>query len=99
MNLVKRQPIRSEAYTKAADGESCTICDSKDGTVVFVHLDEAWAGKGFGQKGDDVAGFDGCMKCHNAYANHHVTIEDWEITRAVYRTLLRRILKGIVIIK
>ena len=99
MNLVKRIPIRSEAYKAAAEGESCAICDRKDGTVVFCHLNESWAGKGYGQKSDDVAGFDGCAQCHRAYDNNHTTIEDWEITRAMYRTLLRRIARGIVVIK
>lgn len=91
MNLEKRIAIRSKAIRKAAKGEECTVCDCNDGTTVFSHLDELWAGKGIGQKGDDIAGFFACHKCHYEYGLPSVgrEIPEWMILRAMYRTIRR----------
>lgn len=98
MNLQKRKPIRSKAIRHAANGEACTVCGNNDGTTVFCHLNESWAGKGMGQKADDIAGFFGCQKCHTKY-DVWQTILDIEIMRAMYRTWRRLIEKGIIVIK
>lgn len=84
--IQKHNHIRSKAITQAANGEACVICGKNDGTTVFVHLDEQWAGKGMGIKADDIAGFFGCSLCHHIYGSR---MEDWEIARAMYRTWRR----------
>ena len=88
--LQKRKPIRSKAIRAAARGQSCAVCGCNDGTTVFVHLDESWAGKGMGQKADDVAGFFACYRCHLGYAGDpggNYAISYYDIARAMYRTL------------
>jgi hypothetical protein len=100
MSLQKRTPIRSKRITQAAKGEACTVCGSNDGTTVFCHLNESWAGKGIGQKADDIAGFFGCFDCHISYDEPGTfgrkILRDLDIMRAMYRTW--RILwdKGII---
>lgn len=99
MNLEKRKAIRSKKILKAAKGEICTICDLPSDTVVFVHLDEGWAGKGLGQKADDIAGFFGCKQCHDIYANlnmHDSIISDYAVLRAMYKTWRRLWERGII---
>jgi hypothetical protein len=96
MNLTKRIPIRSKAIRNAAKGEPCTVCNRNDGTTVFCHLNEGWAGKGMGQKADDLGGgFFGCSTCHADYDGPN-TIEEWVVMRAVYRTLRRLWELGII---
>ena len=101
MNLQKRKPIRSKAIRDAANGEACTVCEKNDGTTVFCHLDKSWAGKGMGQKADDIAGFFGCHKCHSEYdePKSKFMYSDMTYHRAMYRTWLRLIEKGIIVIK
>ena len=96
--LTKRSPFRSKAITQAAKDEACTVCDRNDGTTVFCHLNESWAGKGMGQKADDFAGFFGCQKCHKDYDEIGM-IEDWLIMRAMYRTWRRLLDRGILMVK
>lgn len=106
-NLTKRKPIRSDAIRKAANGEPCTVCGRNDGTTVFCHLNESWAGKGGNLKADDIAGFFGCQKCHDMYDGRNIPnnarlaigIEDWAIMRAMYRTWRRLWELGIITIK
>ncbi len=99
-DLTKRKPIRSKAIRKAAEGEACCVCGRKDGTTVFCHLNESWAGKGMGQKADDIAGFFGCHTCHVNYdIGAKSVIPDCIIMRAIYRTWVRLIDKGIITIK
>jgi len=91
--------VRSKTYRNGAKDQSCTVCDMNDGTTVFVHLDAQYAGKGRGIKADDVAGFDGCQECHDRYARLDGNpLPEWLITRALYRTVKRRIEQGILII-
>lgn len=98
--LTKRQPIRSKAILDSARDESCTICDARDGTVVACHINAAWAGKGLGQKSDDLAIFYGCFKCHQKYDSPRLVVhEDWEIMRAMYRTIRKLYEKGLITIK
>ena len=97
--LEKRHPFRSKAITQAANGEACTVCGRNDGTTVFCHLNESWAGKGMGQKADDFAGFFGCESCHWRYDNGSKVIEGWEIMRAMYRTWRRLLDRGILRVK
>ena len=99
MNFPKRQPIRSKAITQAADGEACSICDRRDGTVVFSHLDESFAGKGMGQKADDIAGFFACYSCHEAYGRKLKTVTHWMVMRAMYKTWRRLIERGVITIE
>lgn len=91
MNFEKRKAIRSKKILKAAKGEYCTICGMNDDSVVFCHLNESWAGKGIGQKADDIAGFFGCQQCHDIYDGRsgHDTISDYAVLRAMYKTWRR----------
>lgn len=101
MDLTKRRPIRSDVIRKAANGEACTICWAKDGTVVFCHLNESWAGKGIGQKADDIAGFFGCGFCHDRYDGRLINIpfSNDVVIRAMYLTWRRLWELGIITIK
>lgn len=99
MSLTKRKPIRSDAIRKAANGEACCLCGRNDGTTVFCHLNEGWAGKGMGQKADDIAGFFGCGSCHYTYDKEPWNMSDLEIMRAMYSTWLRLIELGIITVK
>ena len=101
MSLQKETIIRSKAITQAAKGEPCTVCGKNDGTTVFCHLNESWAGKGMGRKASDIAGFMGCRECHDIYDNRIVgpRHSDKAIMRAMYRTWVRLIEKNIITIK
>jgi Protein of unknown function (DUF1364) len=97
MTLQKRKPFRSKAITQAANDEACTICGRNDGTTVFCHLNESWAGKGMGQKADDCAGFFGCRTCHAIYDGAEIdTTGDPDVLRAYYRTIRRLLDLGIL---
>ena len=104
--LTKRSPFRSKAITQAANGEACTVCGRNDGTTVFCHLNESWAGKGMGQKADDFAGFFGCSFCHDCYdrripesAGFAMAHSEGNIMRAMYRTWRRLLDRGILRVK
>jgi len=103
MSLQKRKPIRSKAIRNAARGEPCTVCGRNDGTTVFCHLNESWAGKGMGQKADDIAGFFGCYDCHRKFdaCDYTPHSSEWDecIPRAMYRTWRRLYEMGIISIK
>lgn len=96
--MIPKQPrMLFPTILAAAKGEACTMCGLNNGTVVFAHLNESWAGKGMSKKADDFAGMFLCQSCHWRYDNHLPTTPDqWEITRAMYRTWKRLIEKGIV---
>ena len=99
MTLQKHNHIRSKAITQAANGEACTICGLQNDTVVFAHINEPWAGKGMGIKADDMAGMFLCEKHHDIYDGRIISsspIQDWEITRAMYRTWRRLWERGII---
>ena len=102
-DLTKRVAIRSKAIRKAANGEDCTVCGRNDGTTVFCHLNESWAGKGMGQKADDLgAGFFGCHHCHMGFDGHldgNYKIDWRDVAIAIYRTTRRLYEKGIITIK
>lgn len=102
--IQKHNYIRSKAITNSAKDEACTICDKNDGTTVFCHLNESWAGKGKGIKADDIAGFYGCKFCHDMYDGRFgkINVQGFtanQIMRAMYRTWKRLIAKGIITIK
>ena len=97
--LEKRHPFRSKAITQAAKDEPCTVCCRNDGTTVFCHLNESWAGKWMGQKADDFAGFFGCHKCHKDYDEIPGVMGEWVIMRAMYRTWRRLLDRGILRVK
>lgn len=96
--IEKRKPIRSKKILKAAEGDYCAICGMNDNTVVFAHLNESYAGKGIGQKADDIAGFFACSVCHDLYdglsKDHDVS--DWVVCRAMYRTWRRLWERGVI---
>ena len=97
--IEKFNHVRSKAITQAASGEACTICGIEDGTTVFAHLNEPWAGKGMGIKADDIAGMFLCERHHGIYDGRIISsspIHDWEITRAFYRTIRRLWDRGII---
>lgn len=101
-DLTKRKAIRSKAITKAAEGEQCAVCGKNDGTTVYAHLNESFAGKSLGKKADDLAGFFACFECHHGYdgwidGNYAITYFD--VLRAVYRTWRRLYELGIIQIK
>jgi len=100
MTLQKRKPFRSKAITQAAKDEACTICGRNDGTTVFCHLNESWAGKGMGQKADDCAGMFLCQHHHDVYDGRTfsftVTFDDSIWFRAYYRTIRRLLDRGIL---
>ena len=100
-DLTKRVAIRSDAIRKAANGEACTVCGSNDGTTVFCHLNGQWAGKGIGQKADDIAGFFGCGTCHYEYDQSwtKLALDHEIIMRAMYYTWRRLWELGIISIK
>ena len=102
-DLTKRVAIRSDAIRKAANGEACTVCGRNDGTTVFCHLNEGWAGKGMGQKADDIAGFFGCGFCHDCYDGRGslevVPYSNDIVIRAMYRTWRRLWEREIISIK
>ena len=97
--MAKQFRYRNKSILKAARGETCTLCGCKDGTVVFAHFNDAWAGKGLGIKADDCAGMFCCIACHYNYDNRGVEgteFEAWEILRAYYRTIRRLLDRGIL---
>ena len=95
--LEKRKPIRSKKILAAANGEACTVCGANNGTTVFCHLNESWAGKGIGQKADDIAGFFGCLDCHSDYDGKKLDCCSHQlIMRAMYRTWRRLWELGII---
>jgi len=101
MSLQKRKPIRSKAIRNAAKGEPCTVCGRNDGTTVFCHLNESFAGKCMGQKADDIAGFFGCHDCHAAYDGRRGDrfLYDDILPEAMYRTWRRLWEMGVITIK
>ena len=97
--MKKRRPIRSKAILNSARDEPCTVCGANDGTTVFCHLNESWAGKGAGQKADDIAGFFGCHRCHlgfDGYLEGNYAISWLDVAKAMYRTWRRLIERGII---
>ena len=92
-SLEKRVAYRNGAILKAAENETCTLCKTQDGTTVFAHFNNSWAGKGTSQKADDCAGMFLCQACHHNYDNPGISgytgFEEWEILRAYYRTIRR----------
>lgn len=103
-DLTKRKPYRNKDILKAAEGENCTVCNRNDGTTVFCHLNDGWAGKGMGQKADDCAGFFGCSLCHDTYdgriqmhpEGYYAVKDPSIILRAYYRTIRRLLDKRIL---
>lgn len=64
--------IRSEALTKSAKGQECTlrlpgVCNHDPSTVVLCHLpgSKRTGSKGTGQKGHDTHAVYGCRACHD----------------------------------
>jgi len=104
--LHKRVPYRNARITKAAKGEPCTLntpwCNNNPETTVFCHLNESFAGKGAGQKADDLFGFFGCSTCHDVYDGRidkgmkFDADESWCVLRAVCLTQRRLLDMGII---
>ena len=99
----KRTPYRNKKILQAARGEECLAqfpgCTGGGEDTCFRHLNESWAGKGTGQKADDIAGFFGCQNCENQYAGLNILNgkpPDWMVLRAMYRTIRRLIDKGVL---
>mgnify|MGYP001569519491 CR=1 FL=1 len=97
----RRTPIRSQAILNAASGSACTVCGTTGETVVFAHLNEAFAGKGMSQKADDIAGFFACQRCHDQYdgRTRNEDVDAWVVMRAMYRTWRALIEEGVIILK
>ena len=81
MSFPKEKCWRSKKYTRAAEGQSCTMnspwCTYKDEETCFRHLNESFAGKGKGLKAHDFAGFDGCQGCEDWYTEGYLHSESW----------------------
>ena len=92
--IEKFNHVRSKAIRNAAKDEDCTVCGTNDGTTVFAHFDSLFAGKGMGQKADDLGGFFACYLCHENYG--HKQVYDWVVLRAYYRTIRRLWDRGII---
>ena len=98
----KRSAYRNKKITQAAKGEDCALqwkyCNGNPETTVAAHLNELWAGKGGGQKSDDVPIFM-CSSCHADYdqgrMNSHLE-KDWYLLRGLYRTIRILLDKGIL---
>ena len=64
----KRTRLRVPKILAAANGAPCMMagpeCSNNRETTVACHLNYGWAGKGMGQKADDVAVFFACADCH-----------------------------------
>jgi hypothetical protein len=91
----KRAEYRNKKITQAAKGEDCTNCGRNDGTTVFAHFNDGYAGKGVSQKADDCAGCFLCHQCHldiGGVAGSH----EFELRRAYYRTIRILLDKGIL---
>jgi hypothetical protein len=90
--------------TKAAKGQECTIqlypyCNGNPETTVFCHAPSE--DKGTSIKSPDFWGADGCSDCHDIVdGRRNVDIDAHEIyvcfMRGVYRTIKRRIEKGLI---
>ena len=94
--IEKRHPFRSKAITQAAKDEPCTVCGRNDGTTVFCHLNESWAGKGMGQKADDIGMFL-CFEHHEIYdGRRNGNLSDRDILRSLFMTIRRLIDKGVI---
>ena len=97
----RRTPIRSQAILDAAKGATCTVCGNISDTVVFAHLNEAFAGKGMGQKADDIAGFFACQRCHDQYdgRTRNDEVDAWVVMRAMYRTWRALVEEEVIVLK
>lgn len=96
--IPKNKPYNSKKWRSAARGEPCTMnsqyCNYNNETVVMCHLNEQYAGKGIGQKADDIASFYGCSGCHTAYDGGKIGADD--VLRAVIKTIFRRREQGLI---
>ncbi len=97
--------IRSKKITQSARDEDCAMqspdCEFKSDTVRWCHSNYGTDGKGTGIKSHDVFGFYGCDKCETWYSNISSNDQDryWYFHRALKRSWLRLIEKGIITIK
>jgi hypothetical protein len=103
--IEKRQAYRNKKILQSAKGEDCQArfpgCLNERATTVFCHLNELWAGKGYGMKADDCAGFYGCHHCHDIYDGRkrsHIfnKDKDFYVLKAYYRTIRRLLDKGVI---
>lgn len=97
--------IRSKAITQAARDEICTMgspeCVGDPARSAWRHSNELEHGKGVGHKAHDLLGFIGCDGCEHWYTFTARQDPEREIYfyRACFRSLIRLVDKGIVIIK
>lgn len=103
-SLVKKKNIVNRSIRRSAEGEECTIqgpnCSYDPQTTVFAHIDESFAGKGKGIKGNDFfGGFYACGRCHFDYENLKLDDKYYYLLRAVFRTANRMLEKGLIQIK
>jgi hypothetical protein len=100
VNLQKVPMVRSKAIREAADGEICTWpgCIEKYG-VVLAHSNMSSHGKAAGQKAHDCFAAFLCHHHHDLYDNGtdiSRSDKEWCFMRAMSKTLLRLIEKGII---
>lgn len=107
--MLKEPAIRSEKYTRGANGSPCRFrgptCNSDPQTSQFAHCNGAAFGKGAMHKAHDIAGLDACSDCHAYIDVGHGTkplisdAEFWKlIARGIVETIVDRIRRGIVIV-
>lgn len=96
----KEPPLVSKPIRDSAKGEMCTLnlpgCNYDPETTVLCHLRYfTWAG--MGQKPPDILAFYGCSHCHAEQERGNAGYED--LLRALGKTLLRLLAKGLITAK
>ena len=96
--------MRSNAIRLSARDEACTfeivgVCNGDPSTTVLCHLPNE--SHGMGRKSDDISAAYGCSACHDVIDRRScVTLPpheaEWYMRRAMVRTWLRLIEKGVV---
>lgn len=102
MPFDKQNNVKSKKIRDSARDEDCTLngpnCNYDSETTVFCHLNEQFAGKGYGLKATDI-GFYGCSDCHHDYDTGKLEDKYFYLLRAVVRTIQRLIEKDILRVK
>lgn len=86
----------------AANGQPCIRCYAQDGTICLAHYcgpRQHDYGKGRGIKGEDAAGADLCVRCHQYFDNYESgnTVErSEEFLHLCMLTVIRRFRQGVI---
>ena len=72
-----------------ANGQTCVVCGSSNGTVVLHHIRVGGNG-GMGLKPPDHHGIEVCARCHDWAHSPLTTVSDWKILLAAYQRQVER---------